>query len=586
MGILIAGIFLLLISLQSYDNLAPLFNRLATDGNFESFTGTLYQRLRIPSVLAGISLMVLAGFLLIQWKKTETWIHKLPSESKRFFGLLKDDTVTFGEDIKASIVHQGWLVNSVLAGVIFVALIIRLKNLNIPLGHDEAYMYNAFASRSFWHMVSNYHLPNNHVFLSIIMKIVTGLFGNHVWTLRLPTIIAGVLMVPASFYFGKRFYSVETGILSSILVALFPILVQYSVLARGYAIVALITLLLFTLADYVRANENRFVWLLIVVLSALGFFTIPIMLFPWGALYIWLIVSYIFKDTHSYTSKFDFLRYWVSSGIITAGVTVLLYTPIIIYNYDRFFNNRIVAPLEWSIFTITIWTRLRNTWIEWMEFVPLWISLSGVIGLFVSLIFHTKFSKQRFPPQLAFLLWIATLLVVQRPDMLPRFWLFLTAPILVWSAAGIVEPLKLIALNVGKARNLTQVILAMIFAIVLVQSLWSIPTLPTRMAEKDAMEKAALYLKDYLQPGDLVTTSTARSPAMRYYFNAYDLPRGIIRESGKFQRAFIIVDSEKGETLRSNAPKLGFDTPAVDVDTAKILVRFDYLIIYEASPSQ
>ena len=73
-GILIAGIFLLLISLQSYDNLAPLFNRLATDGNFESFTGTLYQRLRIPSVLAGISLMVLAGFLLIQWKKTETQI--------------------------------------------------------------------------------------------------------------------------------------------------------------------------------------------------------------------------------------------------------------------------------------------------------------------------------------------------------------------------------------------------------------------------------------------------------------------------------------------------------------------------------
>jgi hypothetical protein len=585
-GILITGLFLLWVSLQSYDNLATFLNRLASDGNFESFTVTLYQRLRIPIVFASTSLMALAGFLLFQWKKTKAWIQKFPSESKRFFALLREDTVTFGQAVKSSIVNQGWLTNGVLAGTILVALIIRLKNLNIPLGHDEAYMYNAFASRSFWHMVSNYHLPNNHVLLSIIIKIVTGVFGNHVWTLRLPTIIAGVLMVPAAYYFGKRFYSVETGFLSSILVATFPILVQYSVLARGYAIIALITLLIFTLADYVRVNKNRFFWALIVVLSALGFFTIPIMLFPWGALYLWLIVSYIFKDTHSYKSKFDFLKYWVSSGIITAVITVLLYTPIIIYSYDRFFGNGFIAPLEWEIFPITLRTRLRNTWTEWTEFVPLWLSFLIVLGFLFSFVFHKKFSRQKFPPQLAFFIWIVTMLIVRRPDMLPRFWLFLTAPILVWSAAGIVESLKRIPLDIGKGQNLAQVFVAAIFVLVLVQSILTVPTLPAHWAEKDDMEKATLYLKDYIHQDDLVTASTARLPAMRYYFNDYDLPRGIIRESGKFQRAFIIVDSEKDETLRSNAPKLGFDIPAIDMDTAKILVQFDYLTIYEAAPSQ
>jgi uncharacterized membrane protein len=585
-GILLTGLILLLASLQPYDTLATLLNRLASDGNLESFTGTLYQRLRIPIVVIGISLMTLSGFLLIQWKKTETGIRKLPSESKRFLGLFKDDMVTYGKDIKASIVHQGWLTNSVLAGVIFAALVMRLKSLNLPLGHDEAYMYNAFASRSFWHIVSNYHLPNNHVLLSIIMKIVTVLFGNHVWTLRLTTIIAGTLMVPASYYFGKRFYSVETGLLSSILVAVFPILVQYSVLARGYAIVALITLLIFPLADYVRVNKNRFVWLLIVVLSALGFFTIPLMLFPWGALYIWLIVSYIFKDTHSYKTKFDFLKYWVSSGIVTAVITILLYTPLIIYSYDRFFGNGVIAPLQWNIFMVTLWTRLRNTWIEWIDFIPVWISFLGVLGFLISLVFHKKFSRQKFPPQLAFFIWIVTMLIVRRPDMLPRFWLFLTAPILVWSAAGIVEPLKRIAVNIGKGWNPAQVFIAATFAFVLAQSMLTVPTLSTRWAQKDDMEKATLYLKDYVHQDDLVTASTAHLPAMRYYFHDYDLPQGLIRESGKFQRAFIIVDSEKGETLRSNAPKLGFDVPAVNVDTAKILVQFDYLTIYEAPPSQ
>ena len=585
-GVLITGLILFWASLQSYDTLTTLLNQLASDGNFESFTGTLYQRLKLPFVFVGISLIALAGFLLIQWKKTEAWIQKFPSESKRFFALLREDTVTFVQDTKASIVNQGWLTNSALAGIVFVALILRLKNLNLPLSHDEAYMYNAFASRSFWHIVTNYHLPNNHVLLSIIIKIVTGVFGNHVWTLRLPTIIAGVLMVPASYYFGKRFYSVETGLLSSILVAVFPILVQYSVLARGYAIIALSTLLIFTLTDYVRVNKNRFVWLLIVVLSALGFFTIPIMLFPWGALYIWLIVSYIFKDTRSYKAEFDFLKYWVSSGIITAVITVLLYTPIIIYSYNRFFGNGFIAPLEWDILLVTIWTRLRNTWIEWTEFIPVWISFLGILGFLISLVFHKKFSRQKFSPQLAFFIWIAAMLIVRRPDMLPRFWLFLTAPILVWSAAGIVEPLKRIPLNIGKDRNLAQVFIALIFTFVFVQSILTIPTLPARWTEKDDMEKATLYLKDYVHQDDLVTASTARLPAMRYYFHYYDLPGGLIRESGEFQRAFIIVDSEKGETLRSNAPKLGFDVPAVNVDTAKVLVRFDYLTIYEATPSQ
>jgi len=585
-GILLTGFILFWASLQSYDALATLLNRLASDGNFESFTGTIYQRLRFPFVFTGISLMALSGFLLIQWKKTEAWLHKFPPESKRFFTLLREDTVTFGRDVQTSIVHQGWLTNSVLSGVIFVALVMRLKNLNLPLGHDEAYMYNAFASRSFWHIVTNYHLPNNHVFLSVIIKIVTGLLGNHVWSLRLPTIIAGTLMVPASYYFGKRFYGVETGVLSSILVAVFPILVQYSVLARGYAIVALITLLIFPLADYVRVNKNRFVWLLIVVLSALGFFTIPLMLFPWGALYIWLIVSLIFKDTHSYKSKFDFLKYWVSSGIVTAVITILLYTPIIIYSYDRFFGNGIIAPLQWNIFMVTLWTRLRNTWIEWTEYIPVWISLLGILGFLISFVFHKKFSRQKFPPQLAFFIWIVTMLIVRRPDMLPRFWLFLTAPILVWSAAGIVEPLKRIAVNIGKGQNLAQVFIAAIFAFVLVQSMLTVPTLPTRWAQKDDMEKATLYLKGYVHQDDLVTASTAHLPAIRYYFHDYDLPQGLIRESGNFQRAFIIVDSEKGETLRSNAPKLGFDVPAVNVDTAKILVQFDYLTIYEATPSQ
>lgn len=582
--ILLVGLLLVIASFQSYESLASLLNQLATDGKFESFDLGLYQTLKLPFAGVGTVLIITSGLMLYRWEKTKIWTRSLTVNGLYFFSMLGKDSQSFIRDTKTGLVNQGWLANVAIVGTTLVAILIRLNNLNIPLGHDEAYMYNAFASRSFWHIVTNYHLPNNHVLLSLIIKIVIGLLGSHVWTLRLPTIVFGVCMVPAAYFFARRFYSQETAILSAILVAVFPILVQYSVLARGYVIIGLLTLVLFTLGDYVRTQINRLAWIMIAVLSALGFYTIPIMLFPYGALYLWLFVSWILDDTRSYTPKSKFLTYWVGSGVSAALLTLFLYTPIMVYSSDRFFGNGFIAPLEWDVFPITIWTRLRNTWTDWMMSIPIWIALLGVLGFMFALIFHIKISKQKVPPQLAFLIWIVTLLIARRPDMLPRFWLFLTAPLLVWSAAGVVEFLRMIPLKIRKVWNPAQITVAIIFVFVLVYNVLSIPSLPTRLRQKDALANAAVFLKNYVHQSDLVTASTARLPALRYYFNYYDLPAGTIRSSGKFHRAFVIVDTQKGETLEVVAPKIGFDLPLIDLDTSKVLTQFEYLTIYECYP--
>jgi len=585
-SILLIGLLLVWAALESYTTLAFLLNHLASDGELESFNVFLYRTLRLPIGLIGLTVTIVIGVLLVHWEKTKSQIKTLPTQTKRFFLTLGQDSQSFIRDVKSEITSQGRLVNLALLGMMIVAAILRLANLNIPFGHDEPYMYNAFASRSFWHIVTNYHLPNNHVLLSIIIKIVTVLLGNHVWTLRLPTICTGILMVPAVYFFAKRFYSLETALLSSILVAVFPIMVQYSVMARGYIIIGLITLLLFTLGDYVRTQKNRFAWIFIAVLSALGFYTIPIMLFPFGALYIWLLGSWILGDTHSYATKSEFLKYWLASGIGAALMTILLYAPIMVYSFDRFFGNGFIAPVEWDVFPITTWTRLRNTWVEWTISIPLWLALLGVFGVLISLIFYRRFSKQKFPSQLAFILWIVALMLIRRPDMLPRFWLFLAAPLLVWSAAGIVEPLQRIPLTIGKGWNPVQGFVAVIFAFTLVFGLMTVPSLPARLRQKDEVENAAIFLKDYVNQKDLVTASTVHLPALRYFFNYHDIPSEYIRQSGAFQRAFIIVDRQRSETLEGVSPKMGFDIPLIDIDSAKVLAQFDYLTLYECTPFQ
>jgi len=584
-GLLLIGGFLIWASFQSFETLASLLNQLASDGQLESFTPSIYKAIKLPLGLVGIFLVIAAGLVLFRWDKVKAWLQGLPHQVRRFLNLLRQDTKDFFEDARMAIknLQPGGI--AALIGLMLVALVMRLVNLDLPLSHDEAYTYNSFASRSLWHIVSDYHLPNNHVFLSILIHFTTGLLGSHIWAIRLPTILAGMVMVPAAFWLGKRLYNTETAFLGAALVAVFPVLIKYAVFARGYTIICLFTLLLLSLGDTVRVKQNRFAWLLIIILSALGFSTLPIMLFPFGGLYVWLFGSWLLGDTRSYESKASFLKYWLVSGFSAAFITVVLYLPIMVNNADRFFGNGFIAPVPWDIFPETLLTRLRNTWLEWIEAVPLWIVALGVFGFIMALILHRRLSKQKIPMQLAIVVWIIVLLVARRPDMLPRFWLFLAAPVVIWAAAGIVGLLQMMPLEVGKKWSLAQTFVALVFALVAVQSLVLLPAIPSRWRSNDGMAQATLFLKDRVREGDMVTATSARLPALRYYFNYFGLPKGYIRQSGEFQRVFIIIDEKKVETLETIAPQLGFGLPAIDMGSIELVYQQGDFTIYEAYPA-
>ena len=153
--------------------------------------------------------------MLIKWADTQNRIERLLFNSVisiRHFGMMR---VPFSMHSRLETKVEQTALSCV--GLILVAVVMRLASLNIPLIHDEAYTYKAFASVPLWQTISDYHLPNNHVLLSIIINILTHLFGNRLWLIRLPTIIAGVLMVPAGYVLGKRLYSREAGILGAAL---------------------------------------------------------------------------------------------------------------------------------------------------------------------------------------------------------------------------------------------------------------------------------------------------------------------------------------------------------------------------------
>jgi len=578
---LVIGLLLVLAYFLSFEAVTSLLNKLAPDGEFTSFTFERFQALSRLSGLIGLILVILSGVMLMKWEYTRERIEKLLSQIRDFNQAFRNDARAYFNAL--SFGGGSRIDRLVLLGLILVAVVMRIASLNIPLTHDEAYSYNAFASESFWQTVSDYHLPNNHVLQSIIVNLVTHLFGNQLWLIRLPSTIAGVLMVPASYMLGKRLYGRDAGLLSAAMVAVYPVLVTHSVLARGYPFLSLITLLTLVVGDQVRENKNRFAWFLMILLSALGFFTIPIMLFPFGALYIWLFLSCILGDIHGYGSKLDFLKYWLVSGFASAFLTVLLYMPILMNNLDRFFGNQFVAPLDWDVFPATIWVRLRNTWWDWTSSIPGWIVILGILGLINSLILHNKISKQRIPQQFAFLVWIAVLLIARRPDMEPRMWLFLTSPLLIWSAGGIVGTLKILSDASGRRVPLAQIFVGVVVLSAFLFCVFTVPTIPDRLRQKSSVESAAIYLADHLRDGDMVTASTVFFPQLRYYFNIYGVFPDYLRRSGPFQRVFIVVGWRDKNTLEAEAPRKG-SRLAIDLDTTTIVLQLENLTIYEAYP--
>ena len=565
-----------------YETLAGWLNRLAADGSFESFTPERFDAVRAYGGWSGLAVALVTAVMLFRWVDVRALLERLAAWWREYRSLVKNDAREFWRRLSLRRWDRTDLL--IVAGITLAAALIRLANLNIPMVHDEAYTYNAFASRSLWVTLSDYHLPNNHVLLTVWVNILVHLFGNHLWLMRLTPFLAGVTMVPVTYVLGRRFYSREAGMLAAALVAVFPPLVEYSALARGYVPMCLGTLLIIILGDHVRGTKDRFAWLTLAVVSALGFFTIPIMFFSFGSLYLWLFVSWLIGDVKGYESKFDFFKYWLVSGVLTMALTGFLYLPILVNNFELFFRNKFVLPMKWNLFKAALTARWYEIWDEWFHFTPDWLVALGIAGLVASLLFHWKISKQKFPLLLAYLIVVGSFLVLRRPSMMTRMWLFIVPPLLVWSAGGMIESLRWLARGLSGRVPLHRVFLGVSLAAVFVAGLVALPTIPARLSAKSSVEQAVLYLKDNLREGDIVTSSVEYFPVVRYYFGVYSVPQDYLRREGAFRRAFMVVGLRGDTSLENIVPDGETKRSGVNLDTVRIVLQFDDLTLYEGDP--
>jgi hypothetical protein len=417
---------------------------------------------------------------------------------------------------------------TILGIITLLGFFLRILDLNQSIAYDEAYTFIHFASRPFKHILADYSAPNNHIFHTILVGISYRLFGGQAWALRLPAFIAGILIIPAMYIAARRFFSEYQALAAAGLVAVIPLFVNYSVNGRGYTLLVLFALLLANFAEILVRYQSKPALIAFTLTAALGFYTIPIFLYPMAGISLWVLVTYL-SSNEPQKDKFRKLGIFLGACLLAGLLTLVLYSPVIIFGsgFSSIIGNEIVRSLSWSTFVENLDPRLLKAWNKWMIGIGPTFEYMLLGGFLISVLFYRRVSNQRLPLQIFLALAVAVLLALQRVSPLPRIWIYLEAFYLMFAAAGLVWLVELL-LRAITGPVYTGRILSFAISLVFVAAMTNMlidraqnPVLLDRDRLPEAY--AADYLAGHLKPEDTIVATGPVDIQTAYYLSLHGI---------------------------------------------------------------
>jgi len=316
--------------------------------------------------------------------------------------------------------------------ILAVAVAVRVAFLDVPLRYDEATTYDNFVSQPIYVALANYATPNNHLLHTFLAKVFTTLLGNEPWAIRLPALLAGIALIPATFALGRVLYGHVAALIAASLVATSSTLVEYSTNARGYTLVGLATVIAFLAAARTLDDNSVGAWALVAVAGALGLYAVPVMIYPLGGVLLWLLVA---GRAAGHPLR-PLLERLAACALAIALLTLVLYAPVYAASGVRSVtSNEFVEPQSWSTLLELLPGHARDTVETWTRDLPIIVSILLAAGVAASIVLTPRISRFPIPPLAAVIVWTLPALALQRIVPFTRVWLFLV-PLLAVTAAG------------------------------------------------------------------------------------------------------------------------------------------------------
>ena len=477
---------------------------LSPNHRLASFTEAVFNTLRPWVWVFGGVLIVLGAYQLQRPRLTKQWTADFNAWLGRQFKRLPGEFAQLWRDVRPK--KEYWPYAIAVLLLMAAAVLVRWLFLSYPMRYDESYTVVTFASRPWRNLISDYSLPNNHIFHTVLVKLSMSLFGSAPWAVRMPAFISGILCVPAGYVLARQLYGRQPAVLSAGLIAMLPMLIETSTNARGYSQYTLFSLFLFSLGVYLVKHANLAGWLLFTLIGILGFYTAPFMLYPFGAVCVWILASALMGTAdQAYGSFGRLLKYLITSGVLVIVGTVILYSPVVLIGtgLQSLIGNPFVEKMSWADFWRTLWEQMQSTWMKWHLDLPPAVRSLLAGGFALSLVFHKKISRVKVPLQVTSAIWLVAVVIPMRRNPYDRLWVFLLPLWLIWASGG------LYSLFMGmKKRQRLYWQAALTTGLLIISAVWSYQRVhqyyPGWQADPGKVEEASQFLAQALEPGDAV----------------------------------------------------------------------------------
>jgi len=469
---------------------------------------------------------------------------------------LKEDTVIFFKEIKIKTIYFFKKENKLHLSLFFIflafAIFIRIYYINTTLRFDEAFSFT-YIKQPFLLLITNYAHSNNHVLSSLLSHFFSTILGFKLWTIRIPVLIFGILLVPETYLAARIISNKETALLSMGIISISPAIIEYSTNARGYILITFFFVTIISLSNSLIKKQNIFTWLIFALIIALGFYTLFAMVYPFSFLIIWIFFSIIFKDSEE-NIKISIFNLVIFT-ILSLTLALLLYMPMIVKSgikqFKFLYNNGGKHYDPWSIYFKNFANLIKNIWIQWSFGFPLTIIILLLIGIIISTIYYKRIFKFKVPLQYIFLFLLIFILLFKTPIDYPRFFLFVLPVFIIISSSGIIFILNFLFKNI-KLKKILIYIIIIIFIFIIsfpVIKLNAIDYVNDTGKLPDAKEITEFF-KNELKDGDVVLSRCPSNLILEYYFEKNNIPAKYYNNlDNLYSRIFFVVNKTTKQTV-------------------------------------
>lgn len=510
---------------------------LAPDGDVETYTGAFHERVRgnlrmLAAAAAAAAGLVFAGGRLLarSLPRGEVQRGTLWTDLRRALVKLNKRT---------SRTHKLFV-----GGLIVAGAVLRIVQLQAPIIYDEAFTYVYYAVRPLPVIISDYSYPNNQILHTLLVKLSTAVLGVHLWSLRLPALLAGILAMPLAYLFVRAHFNRYIGLLMLAFVASSGSLIEYSALGRGYSLTWCLLLLGWLAGRHFAKTNALGSAIALAVINALGMWTVTTMLYIAAACYLWLVLHLMTAYDTTLAKRMQRLALSFAIFLVLTGA---LYLPVIVvHGLGQLFHHPTMGDNSWEVFSTTHQDRTFDLYAYFNDTAAGWVSILGLAGLVYAAYISTKFRLLL----VALVLGAVPIVIAQRLVAPPRVWIYTLFVLHLSSAIALFYLLKLVQETL--LPKLSKRVRTSVTALVVLVGLsWSgMRGIQDRIERFPEATWTAEYFRGALKPADRVMTEFPWEAPVEFHFREQRIPiAALYRPTTPGATLYVLVSPAREQTL-------------------------------------